>query len=373
MKLRRYIGTIYAVLVGLLLIMGLWWVYFLSQEGSAQAELQLQLLQTERALAEAILRNDRGVPGQDASGTSVSELRLRFPDLKIITPAEAATGQFEIAIDPEARTRIRREAQRRRNMFLYEGAFFLVLLSGAAMILILAYRSERAFKQARELFLAGATHDFKTPLASLRLYTETLQREGLPDRERGRIRRHMIENIEQLESLVNQVLALSDFEAFRPEPKQRLDLAVECRRVLAELEGYLGAHEAQIEAELAEGHFILGGSLPLLLTVRNLLQNAVKYSPRPARIRLDLHRDGRWHRLTIADQGPGIARRLHDKVFECFYSSNEASRPSPSAGLGLYLVRRNIEGLGGRVELDSDVGRGTAFTLVLPVYEGDDL
>jgi signal transduction histidine kinase len=254
-------------------------------------------------------------------------------------------------------------------MFLWEGLFFLLLLLAAATILVVALRREREFKRARELFLAGATHEFKTPLASLRLYAETLNRAELPAAERGRIRGLMVEDIKRLEGLVNQVLAMSGEELFREEPRQRLDLAAECHAVLQDLAGYLAGRGARVTTDLPPHHEVLGQRLPLALALRNLIQNAVKFSPPPAAVDVRLRRRGRWHELAVRDRGPGIPRRLHAKVFECFYSGDEKR---PGAGLGLYLVRRNAERLGGRVELRSAEGQGATFTLRLPAYEGEE-
>ena len=254
-------------------------------------------------------------------------------------------------------------------MFLWEGLFFLLLLGAAATILVVAQRREREFKRARELFLAGATHEFKTPLASLRLYAETLNREGLAETDQRRIRGLMIEDMKRLEGLVNQVLAMSGEDTFREEPRQRIDLAAEARAVLADMQGFFASHGAEVTADLPDGHAILGQRLPLNLALRNLVQNAVKFSPRPARVQVVLRRDERWQRLSVRDRGPGIPRRLHGKVFECFYTGSDQR---PGAGLGLYLVRRNVERLGGRVELESGEGEGATFTLVLPVYEGEE-
>ena len=107
--------------------------------------------------------------------------------------------------------------------------------------------------------------------------------------------------------------------------------------------------------------------------MRNLVHNAVHYSPPPAMVSIALTRDGRRHRLSVSDRGPGIPRREQKRIFDSFYraetgagSLNERPRGS---GLGLYLVRRNAESLGGRVELESEEGRGARFVLVLPAVE----
>ncbi|MFO7653785.1 MAG: HAMP domain-containing sensor histidine kinase [Candidatus Krumholzibacteriia bacterium] len=360
MNRRWRLGVLYGVVVGLLVVMGGWWVYFLSQEGAAYADLRLQKLANDRLHATFLLQTDPALRA-DPEGS----LGGVFPHL-VYRRNEA--GVLVAEIDPEMVAEIRSEARRRRNMFIWEGLFFLLLLGAAATILMVAMRREREFKRARELFLAGATHEFKTPLASLRLYAQTLDREGLAEADRRRIRGRMIEDLKTLESLVNQVLAMSADDTFREEPRHRIDLAAEARAVLADLHGFFASHDARVESDLPEGHAILGQRLPLNLALRNLLQNAVKFSPRPAHVEVTLRRDGPWHRLAVRDRGPGIPRRLHGKVFECFYTGSDRR---PGAGLGLYLVRRNVERLGGHVELQSGENQGATFTLVLPVYEGE--
>ena len=111
---------------------------------------------------------------------------------------------MEVFIDPEVAAAIRRDAQATRNMFLYEGFFFIILLVAGSTILFLSWRSENKFTQSRELFLSGVTHEFKTPLASLKLYTETLCREGLQDDDRARIRERMVEDVRRLEALLQR-------------------------------------------------------------------------------------------------------------------------------------------------------------------------
>lgn len=109
----------------------------------------------------------------------------------------------------------------------------------------------------------------------------------------------------------------------------------------------------------------MGQRLYFALALRNLLVNAVKHSPQPVRVTVSVERGPRQHRVVVTDDGPGIPRRLQERVFDCFYSTTGNQRQGGS-GLGLYLVRRNIESIGGKVALQSEEGRGCTFTLTLP-------
>ncbi len=358
MRLRQNLGLLYGILVFLILAIGAWWAFYMVQEGRHYEQYRLQLFATERLHA-AFLINSVPEIAADPEG----QLGEDFPELEFVREGERIT----VRTRPEAIAAVHREAARRRRMFLSEGAFFLVLLMAGTTILTVAARREQEFKRARELFLAGATHEFKTPLASLRLYTETLSRPDLETAQRQRILDAMIQDIERLEGMVEQVLAVSrDADGTGPLRPEPLDVAEEVRAVLDQLAPLFQSHGARIETTLPPGCRVLGDRQLLRTAVRNLVHNAVMYSPAPATVRVVLQRrDGRC-RLTVSDDGPGIPRREQRRIFDSFTRGSSGVSRSGGSGLGLYLVKRNTERLGGRIELASSPGHGAAFTLDLP-------
>lgn len=358
--LRRR-GLLYGILVGLLLIMGIWWIYFLTQESTVHAQFKKQKLANDRLHASFLIQSDPRVAADPEKWLARS-----FPHLVFVR----TEGRVDVVIDPRVETQIDEEARRKRNMFLYEGLFFMILLVAGSIILIHSWRSEARFIQARELFLAGATHEFKTPLASLKLYTETLGREGLKDQDRKLIRQRMVEDVGRLERLVNEVLAMSAEDTFNQGPLTEFDLVQETESVLQDLQGFMRDHDSMVDFRHEGPSFALGHEVPFSLALRNLLVNAVNHSDEGVSILVTVFGQGKWQKLTVKDNGPGIPRRLHSKVFDCFYSSNREGKPAGGAGIGLYLVRRNIQAMGGRVELKSEEGKGSAFTLLLPAVSG---
>jgi signal transduction histidine kinase len=360
-RLHRHLGLMYGILVALIVVIGAWWVFYLTREGHHYESFQLQRFRTDQMHAVYILET---VPEVRADPAAM--LGKAFPHL-LFRKTEKG---WEVSIDPAAAADVHREAARRRRMFMTEGVVFLLLLAAGTTILTLASRRERDFKRARELFLAGATHEFKTPLASIRLYTETLQRPDLPPDAGLRIRGAMLQDVERLEAMMEQVLSVSRDEDHLRGARETLDLADVTRDVLEAMGAFLEDRGARLDVDVPAGHLVVGDRQALRVAVRNLVHNAVHYSPPPAQVSVTLYRDGNRHRLTVRDRGPGIPRREQKRVFESFYraetgagSLNERPRGS---GLGLYLVQRNVESLGGRVELESEEGRGAAFTLVLP-------
>ena len=355
--MRNRLGLLYGVLVALLLTIGVWWVYFLTHEGQVYTEYRLQKLATDRLHASFLIQAD-----QQIASDPQRYLGSAFPHLVY----RRGAGGWEVEVDPAALAQIRSESSTTRNMFLYEGLVFLVLLAAGSTILMLSVRSEVRFKQARELFLAGATHELKTPLASLRLYAETLGRAGLKDEDRARIHRRMVEDVGRLENLVDDVLSMSADDTFDQGPLQRLDLHAECADVLDDLRRFFADRQATVELKGGRGATVFGSRLTFTLALRNLVVNAVRHCPAPVRVVVDVEPGQRWHRVTVRDNGPGIPRRLHDRVFESFFTEQSGNHDGKGTGLGLYLVKRNVDNLGGSVELESEEGRGSAFTMILP-------
>lgn len=354
--MRSRMGFVYFVLVAMICALGVWWIYYLTVEGRLYAEHSLQKLANDRLHASFLIRTDPEVRANPERWLGPS-----FPNLVF----RRTPHGIETEIDPAYVAEVTAEGRRRRNMFLYEGGFFLVLLFAGSTILALSWRQAERFKQARELFLAGATHEFKTPLASLRLYTETLAREGLADDARKRIQSRMVQDVVRLENLVDDMLAMSAADTFAVGPRVRLDLAQEARAVLDDLRPLAVDHGARFELQGVPGAAVMGQRLYLALALRNLLVNAVKHSPGRVTVVVRIEPGPRQHRMIVSDNGPGIPKRLHEKVFECFYSTTGNQRHG-GTGLGLYLVRRNVENIGGKVTLRSDEGQGCTFTLDLP-------
>lgn len=354
--MRSRMGFVYALLVTMICALGVWWIYYLTTEGRLYVDHNLQKLTNDRLHATFLINTDPEVRSDPERWLGPS-----FPNLVF----RRTPHGIETAIDPRVVAEITAEGRRRRNMFLYEGAFFLVLLLAGSTILAVSWRHAERFKQARELFLAGATHEFKTPLASLRLYTETLAREGLRDDARERIQRRMVLDVVRLENLVDDMLAMSADDTFAVGPRVRLDLAQEAQTVMDDLRPLAADHGARFELQAEAAAAVMGQRLFFALALRNLLVNAVKHSPTPVVVTVRVERGQRTHRVVVTDNGPGVPRRLQQKVFECFYSTTGNQRHG-GTGLGLYLVRRNIESIGGKVALQSDEGQGCTFTMTLP-------
>jgi signal transduction histidine kinase len=355
------ISITYWLLLVLMITQSSWWVIYLSREGDRYLELQQQRFQADRLHAAYLMRTYPEIAGDPAT-----HLRANFPHLHF---QRVETG-WDIHVDSAVEDFARREADRRSAMFLGEGIFFLVLILAGSVLLTLAYRREMSFRRTRELFLAGVSHEFRTPLASLQLYSETLERPDLEECRRNEILKHMQEDVSRLDGMVGQVLAASRAEGSMIDRSELLNVRIEVADVLRGLGAFFAGEGAEVETGLSDDCHILGNRQLFSVALRNLLENAVRYSPKPARIELRLESDELECRLSVRDRGPGIPRHLRKKIFQSFFRVGEAGRRPGGVrgtGLGLYLVKRTAQELGGKIELESKVGEGSTFTLVLPV------
>jgi two-component system, OmpR family, sensor histidine kinase CiaH len=356
--LRNRLGLIYGILVTLILLIGFWWVFFLVREGENYEKYHLQRHKTDIAAAYFML---------ETSNLKIdsyqSFLDRHFSHLQII---DSESG-LQIVVDSKIHHEIHKESKRRQKMFIAEGAFFVLLLLAGTSILTLAVRREQQFKRARELFLAGATHELKTPLACLRLYTETLQRPELDDSHRGKIMSSMIEDMDRLENIIEQVLSGSSEENIGGGKIEIFDVRQETELIVDEISRFVADNNATVTLALQDDCRMSGNRSTLGVALRNLMRNAVLYAE-PAEISITLRKKDNRLLLSVSDNGPGIEKKDQKRIFESFQRI-ENSNNSAGSGLGLYLVTRAVKSLDGSVSLASEPGIGSTFTLNLPAIE----
>ncbi len=223
---------------------------------------------------------------------------------------------------------------------------------------------------AQHRFVADASHELRTPLAIFRGRSEVLLLNPRLDEEIRRGLATLHDEAKHMGRLVENLLLLARGDG----------LVVDRQPV--ELDGLVLA-AAQHARELAsndpvrrltvtirhEDRAVVGGDEDLLMhLLLNLVDNAVAYTPAGGGVEVALYAADGWARLSVSDSGPGIAPEHLERIFELFYRLDHArSRRSGGAGLGLAIARWVAEAHGGRIEVDSVVGRGSTFTLVLPL------
>jgi signal transduction histidine kinase len=257
--------------------------------------------------------------------------------------------------------------------FLIIGGISLFLLAGTWQM----YRNvsrEIALARLKSDFVANVSHELRTPLSLIRLYAETLEMGRLTNPDKPQQYYRIIrEESERLTALINNILDFSRIEAGRKEYDFReTDLA----RLVRET---LDAYRYQIEQNGFTFHEEIEDGLPpvrvdreaIARSLLNLVNNAVKYSPQEKFLSVRLFRSGDEIRLQVADHGMGIPIREQSRIFEKFYRVGDPLvHNTKGSGLGLSLVRHIVQAHGGEVSVESTPGKGSTFTIALPLTPG---
>jgi signal transduction histidine kinase len=223
-------------------------------------------------------------------------------------------------------------------------------------------RLEQAFEQQKR-FVADASHELRTPLTAIRGNAD-LMRYAPPD-EREICIASIRREAERMSRLVADLLLLAeadaDQHALHIQPVDLCDLMIDVHRS-AEL---ISAGKVEVLLEPAEDVTVMGDADRLKQLVLNLVDNAVKFTPRGGRVTLSLYAEPTGARIEVADTGVGIPREERDAIFSRFYRVEE-SRSTRGSGLGLAICAWVVAAHGGEINLDSEPGRGTRFIVRLP-------
>jgi signal transduction histidine kinase len=256
------------------------------------------------------------------------------------------------------------------NSLIILGVLSLLLVGG----LVLTYRSvskEVALARLKSDFVSNVSHELRTPLSLIRLYAETLELRRVKGQQKTEEYYAIIrKESERLTALINNILDFSRIEAGRKEYDFR-------QTDLADLvTNTLDTYRDQIDEQGFTFERSIDASLPPVRVDReaiarslvNLVNNALKYSDREKFLGVKLYRAHGAVKLEVADRGIGIARNEQSKIFEKFYRAGDPLvHNTKGSGLGLSLVRHIAHAHGGEVEVESAPGKGSRFTLTLPM------
>ncbi len=246
----------------------------------------------------------------------------------------------------------------------------LVRPYGEGMKLVLSQdvtERDRADGMRRD-FVANVSHEIRTPLTVLSGFIETMTNLPLTEVERKRVLVLMGQQAQRMQSLVADLLTLAQLEG---SPRPLADRWVQLAQVFAQVDADAralsgGRHQFAFAAVPAVQ--IAGAQAELLSAVTNLVHNAIRYTPGGGRIDVGwrILQDGTGE-LAVTDTGPGIAREHLQRLAERFYRvDGSRSRDTGGTGLGLSIVKHVVQRHGGRMEIDSEVGKGSSFRLVFP-------
>jgi len=237
---------------------------------------------------------------------------------------------------------------------------------GLALLVLRDVTEARRVDSIRRDFVAAASHELKTPVASILAASETLSHALDEDPEAAhRFVGHLLRDSERLSRIVRDLLDLSRLESERAAFQPVL-LDALAREEVDRIGERLGDAALSVEIESVPVT-VRGSGEDLALLISNLLDNAMRYTRPGGKIRVEVAQQNGDARLIVSDTGIGIPSRDLPRVFERFYRVDRArSRDTGGTGLGLAIVKHVVEQHGGRVEAESELGRGSRFVVTLP-------
>lgn len=217
----------------------------------------------------------------------------------------------------------------------------------------------------REDFINNFSHEFKTPITAVKGFAELLMEPGTTEEERGEYLRIIRDESSRLAELTNSTFLLSRLESQRVIPDRRpFFLDEQLRRCVILLAG--SWEEKRMEPSLELEPIQYNGNEDLTQQVwLNLLSNAIRHTPPGGEIGVSLHAEGGGLAVRVWDTGEGMSPEVLAHIFDKYYQG-DSSKKSQSLGLGLSIVHRITELCGGRIEVESEPGQGSSFTVYLP-------
>ena len=257
-----------------------------------------------------------------------------------------------------------------RNRTLYILLLILLYIGIGVGFGLTIREMRRAYKLSRLKtdFVANISHELRTPLTSVRLFAETLRdgRAEGPEEVRECVELLASES-ERLSKLVEKLLSWSRLESGRRMLQEEVTKVPELFDQIGEAykaQQLPAAYETDIEKDIPPVNVDRDAMAQVVL---NLLHNAVKYTGAEKRIRLRARRAGRSVAIEVEDNGPGVRQQDRKRIFERFYRADDLlSRKTEGTGLGLAISKKIVEAHGGRIELDSRLGEGSTFRILLP-------
>ena len=247
-------------------------------------------------------------------------------------------------------------------------ALLVVVLAGVIVYLALTVKAI-ALSQRQSNFIDSVTHELKSPLASLKLYLQTLTRRSVPTEQQADFHRFMLQDVERLDGLVDHLLDAARTLHRRPSGTDDVtELGPLLESVRAAVTQRHAVTEDRVRVACGPGVAVRGREADVEIVLRNLVDNAVKYSlPEPEVEVTTAAANGRVT-VRVADNGPGIPLAQRNAVFRRFVRlGSELERSTPGTGLGLFLVRSLVKQLRGKVSVKGRPGqRGSIFEVELP-------
>ena len=272
------------------------------------------------------------------------------------------TKYIRLAINPLKIDELKQERYQQRNIWLYQSVLLLFLVGVGIYGVFSSIEKIYKLNKQQNNFLLSVTHEFKTPIAAIRLMLQTSKHPKINDEKRSELVDNSIQSTHRLEELAENMLTAMQIES---NAYQYNLLPVDYSSLINKVvnnQKIKGVITAQIEPNVK----VKGDDFILRMVINNLIENAFKYSNNQP-IEVSLETEAKWKKLSIKDQGIGLKKEDFKNIFKKFYRvQDEETRVSKGTGLGLFIVKQAVERHSGKVFVKPNEDKGVTFTILLP-------
>lgn len=250
-------------------------------------------------------------------------------------------------------------------MILGESAVFIFIFIVGVYYMHKAIKGERKLHRQQKNFLLSVTHELKSPLASIKLYLETILKRDLDQAQQNSFLKNSLKDIERLDDLVENMLIATKIEnQSYTFPKEQFNFSQLVNSVAERLQLHTCNSEV-IKASVQPFIFLNGDKFALTSVVTNLIENAVKYSPPCEEVKVSLKQKGDQIYFIVADLGVGINDQEKSRIFEKFYRvGSEETRKTKGTGLGLFIVKQVLDKHQALIKVRNNNPSGTIFEVI---------
>jgi signal transduction histidine kinase len=264
---------------------------------------------------------------------------------------------------------LRKEMVKKWYMVIGEGSVFLVILSLGVVMVRRSFRKEAELMAKQKTFLHSITHEFKSPVASLRLQLETLQKRNLNPEQQQTALANAIDDTERLDILIEKILMAARIDSGElPNVLEFMNLSEKLKEIIAQISR--SYPRRNVVTNIQNDVFLHIDPWALNSIVTNLIENAFLYSPVDKTVVISLKWEGNTVSLSVRDQGIGIPDKDKKQIFQKFYRS-DVTQGYKGTGLGLFLVDYFVKVHNGKIEIKDNTPEGSIFDISLPTTKTD--
>ena len=292
-----------------------------------------------------------------------SFIKQRFSNSYIASIATVGIDKVvQLSINPTNLQQLEEERFQQRNIWLYQSILLLVLVASGIYGVYYSIDSIYQLNKRQNNFLLSVTHEFKTPIAAIRLMLQTSKNPKVKEEKKAELIENSIQNTFRLEELAENMLVSMQIENDKYQyALSKIDLSEMLNQVIDNQ-----SIKGEITGTIEPGITLTGDGFIMRMVANNLIENAFKYSDNQP-IEVNLYMQGTRKVLEVKDIGVGIAKEDYKKIYKKFFRvQDEETRTTKGTGLGLFIVKQAVERHRGKVAVMANKPRGSVFKVELP-------